>query len=233
MSDTKILVWDIPTRVFHWLLAISFAGAYLTAESESWRLVHVTLGYSFAGLIVFRLAWGLVGTRHARFADFAFGPRRVLSYLRSLLSHTPEHYVGHNPAGSWAIYAILLLGLGIGLSGYALYNDLGGEAFEELHEVLGNLVLAIVLVHIAGVVVSSFLHRENLPQAMLSGYKRGEPAQAITQTRAIVGTLLAALVIGFWANAFGVREALVGAPPAAAAGEADEADEDEEREDDD
>lgn len=212
MNRTKILVWDVPTRVFHWLLAISFAGAYLTAESESWRLVHVTLGYSFAGLILFRLAWGLIGTRHARFSDFAFGPRRVLAYLRSLLGSTPEHHVGHNPAGSWAIYAILLLGLGIGLSGWLLYNEIGGEAFEEVHEVLANLALFIVVIHVAGVVISSVLHRENLPRSMVTGYKDGEPAQAISSSRATVGVVLAGVVLAFWLNAFGLRETLVGAP---------------------
>lgn len=212
MNGRKILVWDIPTRVFHWLLALSFAGAYVTAESESWRLAHVTLGYTFGGLILFRLAWGLLGTRHARFSDFAFGPRRVLAYLRSVLAGTPEHHVGHNPAGSWAIYAILLLGLGTVLSGWLLYNEVGGEAFEEVHEVLANLVLFIVVVHVTGVVVSSVLHRENLPRSMVTGYKIGEPAQAIGSSRAFVGVVLAGIVLAFWLNAFGMREGLVGAP---------------------
>jgi cytochrome b len=212
----RILVWDIPTRVFHWLLALSFAGAYITAESESWRLAHVTLGYTFAGLILFRLVWGLIGTRHARFSDFAFGPRRVMQYLRSLLSFKPEHHVGHNPAGSWAIYAILAGGLAIGLSGYALFNDIGGdiggEAFEEVHEFFGNAVLAVVIVHILGVVISSVLHRENLPRSMVDGYKQGTASQAIRGPRWIVGTVLATAVFGFWLNAYGVRDRLVGAP---------------------
>ncbi|TJY65321.1 cytochrome B [Sinimarinibacterium sp. CAU 1509] len=208
----RILVWDVPTRVFHWLLALSFAGAYITAESESWALTHATLGYTFAGLILFRLVWGVVGTRHARFSDFAFGPRSVMRYLRSLLSSKPEHHVGHNPAGSWAIYAILLGGLAIGLSGYALYNDIGGEAFEEVHEFFGNAVLLVVIVHILGVVVSSLLHRENLPRSMVDGYKQGESAQAIRGPRWIVGAALAAAVFGFWLNVNGVRDTLVGAP---------------------
>ncbi len=208
----RILVWDVPTRVFHWLLALSFAGAYITAESESWALAHATLGYTFAGLILFRLIWGVVGTRHARFSDFAFGPRSVMRYLRSLLSSNPEHYVGHNPAGSWAIYLILLGGLGIGLSGYALYNDIGGEVFEEVHEFFGNTVLLIVIVHILGVVISSFLHRENLPRSMVDGYKQGESSQAIRGPRWIVGAVLAAAVFSFWLNVNGVRDTLVGAP---------------------
>ena len=75
-AGRRVLVWDAPVRVFHWLMVLSFAGAYLTAESERWRLLHVTLGYTMAGLVVFRMLWGLVGTRHARFASFVRGPAR-------------------------------------------------------------------------------------------------------------------------------------------------------------
>ena len=89
---TKIKVWDAPVRVFHWLMVLSFAGAYLSAESERWRLLHVTLGYTFGGLVAFRLVWGLVGTRYARFANFVRGPQAVLTYLRSLRKGQPQHH---------------------------------------------------------------------------------------------------------------------------------------------
>ena len=104
-----VLVWDAPVRVFHWLLAASFVGAYITAESERWRLVHVTLGYTVGALVVFRLLWGLVGTRHARFSAFVRGPAAVAAYLRSLPGGGGEHPVGHNPAGGWAIVGLLTL----------------------------------------------------------------------------------------------------------------------------
>jgi cytochrome b len=81
---TKIKVWDAPVRVFHWLLVLSFAGAYLSAEREHWRLLHITLGYSMGGLVAFRLLWGLIGSRYARFASFVRGPAAVLAYLRGL-----------------------------------------------------------------------------------------------------------------------------------------------------
>jgi len=106
----RILVWDVPTRVFHWLLAASFAGAFITADSEKWRDVHVALGYIMVALIAFRVVWGFVGTHYARFSSFAFGPGKVVAYLKSLLTRTPEHHVGHNPAGSWAVYGLLSLG---------------------------------------------------------------------------------------------------------------------------
>jgi cytochrome b len=195
---TRILVWDMPTRLFHWLLAASFAGAFLTAESERYRDVHVALGYLMLALIGFRILWGLVGTRYARFRSFAFGPSQVLSYLRSLLRRTPQHYVGHNPAGSWVIYGLLALGVLTGVTGYAAYNELGGDAFEELHEALANAMLTLVALHVGGVIVSSLLHRENLVASMLSGYKSGAAAQGIRNARWLTGTLLVAGAVALW-----------------------------------
>jgi cytochrome b len=151
----------------------------------------VALGYTVVGLIGFRLLWGVVGSRYARFSSFAFGPSKVLAYLRSLLSTSPQHYVGHNPAGAWAIYGLLALGLLTGASGHAVYNDLGnelgGDWLEELHEGLANTMLGLVGVHVAGVLVSSLLHRENLVRAMIDGYKRGEPGQGIRRHGWLVG----------------------------------------------
>jgi cytochrome b len=205
MMLDKILVWDIPVRVFHWLLVLSFAGAFITGDSERYRDLHVMFGYTLLGLIGFRLLWGVIGSSYARFRSFLFGPRQVLSYLRSLLSSTPAHYVGHNPAGSWAIYALLALGLVSTGSGYVIYAEFGGERleelFEELHEISANAMLAVVIVHILGVLLSSVLHHENLVGAMLSGYKYA-PATAsqgsIRHAHWLIGGLLLAAVIAYW-----------------------------------
>lgn len=196
--DRQVLVWDLPVRVFHWLMALSFAGAYLTAESERWQLLHVTLGYTVAGLVAFRLAWGLIGTRHARFSDFVRGPAAVGRYLRSLLRGRPEHHVGHNPAGAVAIIALLLLALVVTAAGWATYNDLGGEWLEELHEGAANAMLALVGVHIAAVVLSSILHRENLVRSMMDGRKHARADEGIRTPRVLIGVLLLAAVLGFW-----------------------------------
>ena len=175
----RILVWDIPTRVFHWSLALSFAGAYLTAESERYRDIHVALGYLLFGLIAFRLVWGFIGTAYARFGSFRFSPSQVVAYLRSLLSPQPQHYIGHNPAGALAIFLLLALGLLISVSGVGLYWELGDEdLFEELHEIAANLMLAVVFIHIAGVVLSSVLHKENLVRSMFTGYKMAKSGQS-------------------------------------------------------
>lgn len=195
---TRILVWDIPTRVFHWLLVGSFIGAFVTAESEMFRTVHVALGYLLLALIGFRIVWGIVGTRYARFSAFTFGPSRVLAYLKSLLTGSPQHYLGHNPAGSWVIYGLLLLGILAGATGYATYNEIGGEWFEELHEAVANSMLALVGVHIAGVVVSSLLHRENLVISMFNGYKKGEAHEGVRGVYWLLGAGLLAGTVVLW-----------------------------------
>ena len=196
-SPEKVKVWDLPTRVFHWSLALSFTGAWLTAESERWRDIHVTLGYTLAGLIVFRLIWGLVGTRYARFSSFLFSPMQLVRYLKSLMGSTPEHHIGHNPGGALAIFALLALGATVAASGYATYAEVGGEWLEDLHEGAANAMLGVVLIHLAGVVVSSFLHKENLVRAMVTGWKVGPSGAGITQFHGWIGGLLLAVVLAF------------------------------------
>ena len=197
-TESSILVWDLPLRLFHWLLAAAFAGAFVTAESERWRDVHVMLGYTTLALIAFRVAWGFIGTRYARFASFAFGPSRVVSYLRSLATRTPHHYTGHNPAGSWAIYALLAGVFAAGATGLAVYNDMGGRWLEHLHEFVANAVLAVVAIHVVGVFAGSLLHRENLVGSMVTGRKTGPARDGIGTPRRVVAALLLTLVIGLW-----------------------------------
>lgn len=194
----RILVWDVPVRVFHWLMVASFAGAYLTAESERWRLLHVTLGYTMAGLVGFRIFWGLVGTRYARFSSFLRGPQAIARYLKSLVSGKPEHHTGHNPAGALAILAMLLLTLAVTASGWAVYNDVAGKWLEETHEVAANVMLTVIGVHIVAVLVSSWLHHENMVGSMISGRKPGRPEEGVRRAWTSVALLMLAAVVSFW-----------------------------------
>jgi cytochrome b len=196
--EKRVLVWDAPTRLFHWSLAASFAGAFLTGDSERWRDVHVLLGYTVAGLIGFRLVWGLIGTRYARFRSFLFSPREMLQYLRSLTSRSPRHYLGHNPVGSLAIFLLLALGVLTAVSGYATFNDKGGEWLEELHEAAAWAMLVVVAIHVGGVTVSSLLHRENLVRAMITGRKSGEPSQGIRRSYAWLAGCMIGAIVAFW-----------------------------------
>lgn len=235
MSDMRetILVWDFPTRAFHWLLALSFAAAYATAELDGSRALHALFGYTVAGLLAFRLFWAVAGTRYARWSGFTLSRRAVVDYLRALVAGRPQHYVGHNPLASWSAVAMLALVAAATATGIGALTEIGGDPMEELHEALANAALALVFVHIAGVLVSSILHRENLVRAMVTGTKRGEAAQAAGASRALVAIALVVVVAAFWAGAFGAP-GLRGDPGLiAAAMQAERGDHDDDDDDDD
>ena len=197
-AERQVLVWDAPVRVFHWLMVLCFTGAYLTSESEIWRLVHVTLGYTMVGLVAFRMVWGILGTRYARFGEFVRSPYRVAHYLRGLAQGQPAHFLGHNPLGALSILAVLALALGIGASGWAGYNELAGEWVAELHEGIANTMLLVIGVHVAGVVLSSRMHKVNLARAMITGHKAGPVDEGIHSAWWSLAVLLLIAVGCFW-----------------------------------
>lgn len=170
-STAEVRVWDPLLRLFHWSLATLMLIAFL-AEDSAW--LHETAGYGVAGLVAFRLGWGLIGPRHARFRDFVTGPDEVKAYLRGLLSGHPRRYLGHNPAGGWMILALLSLTGLTAATGILSVSDAfwGSKILEELHEGLANLTLLCIFGHLAGVAVSSLAHRENLVRAMITGTKK-------------------------------------------------------------
>lgn len=206
----RILIWDVPTRLFHWTLAVSFALAWLTTESDQWLSVHVFLGYLMIALIGFRAVWGLVGTHYARFSSFWFGPRAAWAYLRTVFIGNAERHVGHNPTGSLAIYLLLLLTLVVGVSGYftlggeeqqgvvSTWISLGqGRTLKKLHELSAWVMLLMVIGHVIGVVVESLLHHENLAHAMLTGSKLADVGAPLAHPRWGVAALLLVLMLGF------------------------------------
>ena len=181
----SVRVWDPLVRIFHWTLVLSFAVAWVSADE--FDTLHFWAGYTIAALVAFRVVWGLIGTRHARFTDFIYRFSTVKSYLIDLAALRPKHYVGHNPAGGLMV-VILLLSLalltftgmasvaidGIGPLAGTWVESISGHWMEDLHEAVANLVLAFVLFHIAGVLVSSLVHGENLVRAMINGKKEIE-----------------------------------------------------------
>lgn len=179
----EVRVWDLPLRVFHWSLASSFVLCYLS--EDDWTSLHVNAGYLMAGLLLFRLIWGLAGPEHARFRDFVRSPGFILDYLKQAIRLSAPRYLGHNPAGGAMVVALLLtLGLTL-LSGLALYGatDFAGplagwlrgaamaDLLEESHELLAQFSLFLILLHLGGVLFSSLSHRENLVKAMVTGMK--------------------------------------------------------------
>ena len=204
--SNRILVWDLPLRVFHWVLAASFAGAFLTAESERVRDLHLLCGYTFAGAIAFRLLWGFVGTRHARFSALRFGPGASRRYLLSLLRGRPDRHLGHNPPGAVMIPLLLGLGLAIAASGWAVYADAGGEWLAEAHEIAATVMLVAVAGHVLGVMAVSVLQRENLVLPLVTGRKRGAPGEGIRSSRPLAALLLLIALAGLWLPGIAARE---------------------------
>jgi len=179
-AAAEIKVWDPLVRIFHWSLAASFLLAWLSAED--WDLLHYWAGYAAGGLIAFRLLWGFAGPRYARFSQFLRAPSTVRAYLRDMLSGRERRYIGHNPAGG-AMVLCLLAGLAaLSFSGWLLTTDAfwGSDLLEGLHELLANGLLALVLLHVGGVLFASLRHRENLARAMVTGRKQAPAPGDVT-----------------------------------------------------
>ena len=224
MKKREKKVWDILTRIFHWSLVAAFAVAFITSEGDD-RL-HTSFGYIVIGLIVFRLLWGFIGSKHSRFSDFLYGPAKIIGYLKGIATGRPVHYTGHNPAGGAMIIVMLITlsllcfsGLKVwGTEGEGLLagvdtsivsvahadddsheygergesaergerasyagassadgdgggNGAGHEFWEETHEFFADLMIFFIFTHIAGVLISSYIHKENLVKSMITGRK--------------------------------------------------------------
>jgi cytochrome b len=180
-------VWDHFVRVAHWTMALGFFVAYFTEDDL--LTLHVWAGYVVGLVVALRIAWGLAGPKHARFSDFLYRPAEVVAYLRDLALRHGRRYLGHSPAGGAMVIALLiglLATVGSGLVLYAIEDQAGplaalvsstgrGELWEEAHEVIANLMLVLVGLHVAGVLLASHVHRENLIKAMVTGRKRALP----------------------------------------------------------
>jgi cytochrome b len=203
MDDSHALaapvrVWDLVVRFGHWLLVACFLTAWFTEGNPMW--LHKSAGYGVAIVLAFRVPWGFLGTRYARFADFVRPPREAFAYLKALRSGHPPDYLGHNPAGGLMVVALLLSLAGTAGTGMALYDASSGKGpiaatrawldgkpyesgwghkrdkkvarrWEDVHEVFANLTMTLVVLHIGGVVAGSLAHRENLVRAMITGRK--------------------------------------------------------------
>ena len=168
----RVKVWDPIVRLFHWTVVLGCI-ANLTVLREV-KSVHRYVGYVILAAVVIRLVWGFVGTRHARFSDFAPSPRRLLGYLKALVRGQEPRYVGHNPAGALMIFALIALVTTCGISGWMMGLDAywGVKWVEILHEAAANAILAMAIIHILAALVESWRHRENLILAMVTGLKR-------------------------------------------------------------
>jgi cytochrome b len=185
-THNTVKVWDPLLRIFHWSLAGTFTFAYLTGDE--WDTLHTIAGYMIAGLIAFRLAWGIIGTRYARFTQFIRSPKTVIDHLKKMKSGKAPHYLGHNPAAAAMIVALLLSISMTALTGMSIIategsgplagtfiSHINSNWLEEFHEFFANGTLVLIGLHLLGVLVSSVLEKENLARAMITGLKRKRP----------------------------------------------------------
>jgi len=180
---SQVYVWDPFVRAFHWTVVVGFTIAYLTEDDL--LTVHVWAGYVVGVLVAARIIWGLIGSPHARFSDFIYAPATAVAYIRDLLRFRGARYLGHSPGGGYMVILLLIFLAATVITGLVVYGgdqQAGplagmfskgfGESFEEVHEVIANITLALIFFHVSAVVLASFVHHENLVRAMVTGYKR-------------------------------------------------------------
>lgn len=194
-------IYDLPTRLFHWLFAGLFLTAFViakTVDDESSAFsYHMLAGLLLTSTVGLRLMWGFVGSRSSRFTSFALHPKDLVTYFGGILSGEKRKWAGHNPASSWATLAMLALALALGGTGYLMATG-QREAFEDVHELLANGFLIVVLMHIAGVVLHALRHRDGIAMAMIDGAKSDVPqGETISNSRPVIALLFAAFVLMF------------------------------------
>lgn len=203
----KQLVYDLPTRLFHWFFSGLFLTAFIIAKTidddSLWFSFHSLAGLTLGFVVFLRLLWGVSGTRHARFSGLALNPFELFNYFNGIFSAENKKWAGHNPASSWAGILMMVLGLGLAVTGYFMTSGPNKETFEDVHELFANSFIIVVVLHVAGIILHTIRHREMIGLSMLDGKKanvhRGEE---ISSSKSIFGVLFLALSISFALNLF-------------------------------
>jgi len=217
MAEERRLVWDLPLRLFHWLLVLSIAASWITAElGFDWMQIHMYLGYWTLGLIVFRIIWGFIGPRHARFSSFLASPAAMWRYAKGFAAGTMIQTVGHNPLGGIMVIIMLVLVGFQAVSGLFATDDIvwtgpynaavsadTAERLTSLHHSNFNLILAAVALHVIAIALYFLVKKQNLVAAMVHGHKPATvvPAhEAITTSEIVKAVVVVAISAGlvYW-----------------------------------
>lgn len=204
-TETRpVVVWDLPTRCFHWLTALLVGAAYVTWRLN-WMDWHVYAGDAVLALVVFRLGWGMLGSETARFRHFLATPRAALRHLSHILTAEPDEQIGHNAAGGWMVMLLLALLLGQTLTGILVNNDVADEGpltevlpawmlnlLTDLHTWLWDALLAAIALHVVAIALYALAKGHNLVRPMLTGRKSLPPQKAAPR---LVGPLRAVLLL--------------------------------------
>jgi cytochrome b len=198
----RVLIWDLPTRLFHWLLAAGFGFAAFVAlaigDDSPLFPYHAIIGLVLGLMIVLRMVWGFLGSRYARFGSFAFGPAVVARYVRGAITGGGQRYVGHNPGSAYIVLAMLAVLLGLTTTGVMLGR--GNEGVEDVHEVLVYTMIALAGIHLAGILLHTLRHRENIAASMVHGRKSVPGPVGIGSSHRLVAGLFV-LINAAWAAA--------------------------------
>ncbi len=203
----KSLVYDLPTRVFHWLFAGLFLTGFIiakTIEDDSpWFSYHSIAGLTLGFVVILRIIWGVFGTKYARFSGFALNPIDLVNYFKGILSGDKTRWAGHNPASSWAGVIMMVMAFGLAVTGYFMTSGPDKESFEDIHELFANGFIIVVVLHIAGIVLHTIRHKELIAFSMVDG-KKAEISldQTIPSAQSAFGILLIALIVAFGLNLF-------------------------------
>lgn len=194
----KATVYDLPTRLFHWsfagLFVAAFAIAQLVDDESSLFSHHMMLGLILAALVLVRLAWGLTGSRYARFSSFPLNPRSLFEYFRDLPRGKERIFFGHNPASAWAAVLMMGLALGLGVTGFLMATG-RKEAFEDVHELLANGFAFVAAAHVVGVILHGLRHRDGLALSIIHGKKdRTGDAMPLARSHRLAAMTMAGLV---------------------------------------
>lgn len=199
----KQLVYDLPTRIFHSIFSTLFVGAFfITKAFETDSPIfpyHMLIGIILCFAVSLRILWGLIGTRHARFSDFQLHPAKLKNYLKSIYLKQRYLWAGHNPASSWTALLMMTCALGLGGTGYLMVSTSNREAFEEIHELLGNSLLILAILHVSGILLHTFKYRDHLAFSIINGKKENIPAEEAIpspHTKLAIGMLLLIAIFG-------------------------------------
>jgi cytochrome b len=200
-ADRLIRVWDLPTRVFHWLVVTLVVVAYVTSKLN-WMDWHTRAGYTLLTLVLFRILWGFFGSDTAQFARFLASPRAAIQHLQHLFLREPDQQVGHNAAGGWMVMALLALLLGETLTGVYVLNDVADEgplteltpasianAITALHGFFWDALLAAAALHVLAILLYAIAKGHNLLSPMITGYKRLPAGVPIPHTAGLLRAL--------------------------------------------
>lgn len=195
-------VYDLPTRIFHWVFVTLFATAFIitkTQDNESTTFIyHMLAGICLNFIVLLRIVWSFLGSKHARFSNFALHPSALFQYFKSMTTNIKRRWAGHNPASSWSALIMIALALGLGITGILMTSTPNKESLENIHELFANGLFLTAIFHVLGIITHTLRYKDNIGISMIDGKKFDIPDEdVITSSHWGVGILMLIVIVGF------------------------------------